>query len=211
MSVPIYRTQQFINHQIEASEERGFQRALDKIFETVFTSRIYNTPELFNNEKLTAAVNEINDGNKSKCPSGYFITINPKYQDPDKLFELAQKLTGKEYIQHFVFSIEFRTEGGGNHLHLYFRSENKPFSQVKREFQTTCRSHIGNPKHCNVKSVKLGTEQSVIDYLSKTSQTDQTKRKLYGLADVYVGGVFEEIEISKNKKLKIQSLVIPNA
>lgn len=204
-------TQSQVNHNVETSEERGFQRSLDKLFETIYTNRIYNTPEIFNNEKLTAAVNEINASNASKCPSGFLITINPKYQNPEKLLELAGKLVSKQYVQHYTFSIEFGGETEHNHLHLYFRSENKPLSQVKREFQTTTKGHIGNPRHCDVKPIKLGTEQQVIDYISKTSDIDKTNRSKHQLADVYVGGVFEEIEISKNKKLKIKSYTIPNA
>lgn len=139
---------------------------------------------------------------------GYFITVNPRYDEntdtkalAEELLKSAQKLSRKKGVFTFHYCIE---QGGkameemGKHPHLHMlvqrniaEQSGQP-SRLKKGIESTFKKF--GTSQLNIKNVKTGTEQSRILYIQgkksdsskiEMVQIDNQWRKMIGLKNYY--------------------------
>lgn len=167
---------------IQEHKQRGKARALDKFYEKYYTMKIYNDPNSFDSEELHRDIEEMKQMEKTPTPWGYFITINPREDiSLDLLQKQTEKLTRKKWLKEIVYTYEVRRQNTphGWHVHAYFRSYDKPYSQVKRELLSTFNSLIGNEKHIKIQCINQKDEDKIIKYILGYSKDGHKNPNLY--------------------------------
>lgn len=176
----------------------------------------YNTaiqqlgPEAQNMIERLAELESIhsNNGIPNSELYGYFITVNPKYDEEtdtkalaEELLKAAEKVSRKKGVLTFHYCIE---QGGKNreemgkhpHLHMLVQRnialESGQPSRLKKGLESSFKKF--GTSQLNIKVVKIGTEKSRILYIQgkksdpsklEMVQIDNEWRKMIGLKSYY--------------------------
>lgn len=119
-------------------------------------------------------------------------------------FDVVHKIVRKKWLHEWVIRWEFGEHGNHPHLNILCR-KNKPFSQVVREFASTCKVE---PNFVDVKFIRQKDYKQTFHYLiNKTKHQDNEQRKKFGLPpyELFSDYNLENLENSIQKFEKILS------
>jgi len=202
--------------QVESARQRAKDRFLVKVFETYYADHLDKIREAhpedtFLNEALDhfeqkQQQKQQRSESTSRGSMGFLVTINPTpdWMDPDDFFEACHKAFTKKWITDCVYTFEYYTKTTNHwHCHGYVCREDKPPSEIQREFRSTFKDFIDNNQAIHFKwAHTLTAENNFINYVAKANPTSEEKAELVhkdqqlrielGLNDIYRTGKFKQ-------------------
>lgn len=145
-------------------------------------------------------------GIKSKDIFGFFLTVNPVYQDKDQneIISTLQKCAKSISKKKGVFSAEWVFEQGGKtreevgkhpHLHMVLQrnvnSQSGEPSRLKKQLLQIVKRMFPDCQNVNIKVIKDGTQMSRLKYIrgiknkEYNPELDNQWREINGLKQIY--------------------------
>lgn len=140
------------------------QRVITKFYERYLTHKLYTDTTYFGNSILVEHVNDIKSEESKDTPWGYLITISFRDLELNSTIQVLDKILTKKWMKVYYACVEREQK---YHIHLYCRSFDKPYSQVKREMTSSCKKYTHN---LNIKRIKKEDEMKCIDYCQGRSK-----------------------------------------